>query len=89
MQDFLCNQIKSRYGGKAEMLLTDTDSLMYKIETENVCEHLRKKKELFDLSHYSKDSNYYEKSNDLVVGKIVVGKMKDETCGVPIQCLKD
>ena len=26
------------------MLLTDTDSFMYKIETENVCEHLRKKR---------------------------------------------
>ena len=66
------------------MLLTDTDSFMYKIETENVCEHLRKKKGLFDLSNYSKDSYYYEKSDDLVVGKI-----KAETCGVPIKCLKD
>ena len=36
MQEFHCNYIKSKYSGKAEMLLTDTDSLMYKIEIENV-----------------------------------------------------
>ena len=32
------NYIKNKYGNKAEMLLTDTGSLMYRIETENVYE---------------------------------------------------
>ena len=36
MQHFHYNYIKNKYDDKAEMLLTDTDSLMYKIEADNV-----------------------------------------------------
>ena len=34
MQDFHCNYIKNKCGGRADKSFTD--SLMYKIETENV-----------------------------------------------------
>ena len=37
------------------MLPTDSDSLMYKIEAENVYEDFYKDKELFDFSNYPKD----------------------------------
>ena len=40
VQDFYYNYIKNKYGDTAEMLLTDTGSLIYKIETENVYEDL-------------------------------------------------
>ena len=43
------------YADKAQMLLIDAGSLMFKIETENVYEDLYKGKELFDFSNYSKD----------------------------------
>ena len=41
------------------MLITDTDSIMYKIEAENVYEDFYKDKELFDFSNYPRDSKYY------------------------------
>ena len=40
MQEFQNNYIKDKHGDQAGILLTDTDSLMHKIETENVCEDL-------------------------------------------------
>ena len=58
----------------------DTDSLMYKIKTENVHEELYKDKELFDFSNYPNDSKCYNDVNNLVIGKI-----KDESCGVLIK----
>ena len=64
------------------MLLTDTDSLVYKTETKNSYEDFDKNKELFDRSNDSKDSSYYENSNNLVVGK-----MKVLSCGVPNEIL--
>ena len=59
------------------MLLTDTNSLIYKIEAENFYEDFYKDKELLDFISYQKDSKQY---NNLVVDKI-----KDETYGVPVK----
>ena len=42
VQDFDYNYIKNIYGDKFEMLLTNTDSLMYKVEAEKVYEELYK-----------------------------------------------
>ena len=61
-------------------MLADTHSFVHKIEVENVYEDFYKNKELFDFSNNPKDSKYYNNENDLVVGK-----MKDEKCGVPIK----
>ena len=55
MQDFHYNYIKNKYRGKAEMLLTDAVSPMYKFETKNVYTVFFKNKELFDFSNYSKE----------------------------------
>ena len=53
-------------------MFTDTDSLTYKIKSENVYEEFFKWKDLFDFSNYSKDSMLYDDTN-----KDVFGKMKD------------
>ena len=55
MEDFYYNFIKDKFADKAEMLLTDNDSLMYKIEVEIFSEDFYKDKELFDLFVYPKD----------------------------------
>ena len=54
MQNFLYNYNKNKSCEKAEMLLTDTDSIMYKIEGEHVYEDFYNYKELFDFSNYLK-----------------------------------
>ena len=41
------------------MLVTDTDNVIYKIETQNVYEDFYKNKELFDFNNYKKDPKYF------------------------------
>ena len=80
MEDFYYNFIKDKFADKAEMLLTDNDSLMYKIEVEIFSEDFYKNKELFDLFVYPKDSKFCNNTNNLVVNK-----MEDETCDMSIR----
>ena len=79
MYDFHYNYIKSKYGDKARLLFTDTDSLMYEIEADNVYQDFWKDKHLFDNSDYPKNSPFYNNAN-----KKVIGKFKDEAAGMPI-----
>ena len=60
-------------------MFTDTDSLTYEIEAEDVYKDFWNDKEMFDNSDYPENSQYYCKAN-----KKVIGKFKDEACGVPI-----
>ena len=60
-------------------MFTDTDSLTYEIEAEDIYKDFWNDKDMFDNSSYSEKSPYYCNAN-----KKVVGKFKDEACGVPI-----
>ena len=73
MYDFHYNYIKKTFGNKTKLLFTDTDSLTYEIETEDVYEDLWTSKEPFDNSDYPKSSKYEFQEN-----KKVIGKFKDE-----------
>ena len=79
MYDFHYNYIKKKYGGKAKLLFTDTDSLTYEIEAEDVYQDFWNDKNKFDNSNYPESSPYFDKTN-----KKVIGKFKDEAAGVPI-----
>ena len=79
MYDFHYNYIKDKYGDKAKLLFTDTDSLTYEIEAEDVYKNFWNDKDKFDNSDYPKSSPYFDKVN-----KKVIGKFKDEAAGVPI-----
>ena len=59
MYDFHYNYIKRKYGDGAKLLFTDTDSLCYVIETDDVYEDLYKDRHLFDNSNYREDSKFY------------------------------
>ena len=80
MYEFNYDYIKNKYGKNWRLLFTDTGSLMYEIKTGNVCEDFSNDIEMFDFSNYSTNSNYYDNSK-----KLVVGKMKDETTGIAIE----
>ena len=63
----------------AKLLFTDTDSLVYEINGDNVYEQCFKDKDLFNFSGHPEESVYYDISN-----KKVLCKMKDEFNGVKI-----
>ena len=79
MYDFHYNYIKCKYGDKAKLLFTDTDSLTYEIETPDAYADFFDDKEIFDNSDYNKKSRFYFGEN-----KKVIGKFKDEAAGIPV-----
>ena len=60
--------------------MTDTDSLIYEIQTEDIYNGIIEQPDLYDTSDYPNDHPAYSNKN-----KGVLGKMKDETNGVPIR----
>ena len=77
MYQFHYGYIKKQYGDKATLLMTDTDSLFYKFQTEDLYQDMARNIRLFDTSNYPKNHFLYDETN-----KKVVGKMKDETGGI-------
>ena len=78
MYDFHYGYMKKKYGDKAELLFTDTDSLMYEIETEDFFEDIKMDVESkFDTSDFPED----HPSGIQRCNKKVIGMMKDEAAG--------
>ena len=78
--DFDYNYVKKKYGNKAKLLFTDTDSLMYEIETEDIYQDFWNDKDKFDTGDYPEHSPYFNKTN-----KKVIGKFKDEVSEILIK----
>ena len=79
MYDFHYDYIKPKYGDKAKLLITDTDSLMYEIETEDFFKDIsRDVKDRFDTSDYPENH-----PSEIPTGenKKVLGMFKDEAAG--------
>ena len=78
MYDFHYNCIKPKYGKKPKLLFTDTDSLVYEIETDDFYKDIAPDFEkIFDTSNYPK-----ARKSGITTGKNkkIIGMMKDE-CG--------
>jgi hypothetical protein len=73
--------VKPQYGDRATLVYTDTDSLVTRIETEDVYADRGPgtADTVWDTSGYPKDSPWYSRENIKVPGKF-----KDECGGVPI-----
>ena len=79
MYDFHYNYIKPKYNEHALLLMTDTDSLCYEIETEDFYKDIAGDVESkFDTSAYPKEHPSGIKTG---VNKKVIGMMKDECSG--------
>ena len=79
MYDFHYNYIKTKYLDKAKLLFTDTDSLTYEIQTNDIYQDFFNDKEKFDFSDYPENSIFHDNTN-----KKIIGKFKDEACCKPI-----
>ena len=79
MHDFHYNYIKNKYGSKAKLLFTDTDSLCYEIETKDIYKELGRTNNYLTIV-ITHNSPYFSAEN-----KKVIGKFKDEAAGMPIK----
>ena len=76
---YVCLFVFCRYGEKAQLLMTDTDSLVYHIETKDVYADVLADLDSYDTSDYPSSHPAFSTRN-----KKVLGKMKDEYNGRPI-----
>lgn len=77
---FYYDFLKSVYGKNVSLLYTDTDSLILEIYTENFYNDMKEHLHNFDTSNYESVNEH-----NISLTESVVGKMKDEYAGVPIQ----
>ena len=83
MYDFHYKYIKPKYGAKAKLLFTDTDSFMYEIETEDFYKDISKDvKDRFDTSDYPEN---HPSGIPTGINKKVLGMFKDEAAGKRIK----
>ena len=79
MYDFHYNYIKQKYGDKAKLLFTDTDSLICEIQTEDFYKDISADvKRRFDTSDYPPNHPSGIPSG---LNKNVIGMFKDEAAG--------
>ena len=79
MYDFHYKYIKPKYGEKAKLLFTDTDSLMYEIQTEDFYKDISGDvKDRFDTSDYPEN---HPSGIPTGINKKVLGMFKDEAAG--------
>ena len=64
MYEFHYDYIKNKYGNNSRLLFTDTDTLIYEIETGNVYEDYSSDTEMFNFSNNSTKTKYYDDSKN-------------------------
>ena len=88
MSEFHYDYIKNKYSDRAKLLMTDTDSLIYEIKTDDLYYDISKEIDSkFDTSEFDKNYPAVVGSVKFKVGvnKKVIGIFKDETAGKQIE----
>ena len=87
MLEFHYDYIRKMYSDRAKLLLTDTDSLIYEIKTDDFYKDISKDVESkFDTSEFNKDHPSISSVGFKVgANKKVIGMFKDETSGKQIE----
>ena len=68
MYDFHYNHIQRHYGAeRARLLFTDTDSLCYKIQTDDLYHDMMENIQYYDTSAYPKSHPLYSSTNAKVI----------------------
>ena len=81
MYEFHYDYIQKEFGDSAQLLFTDTDSLMYHISDCNPYEKFyRDRQKYFDFASFPSSHKYYDPGNNKVIGKF-----KDEANGRQIK----
>ena len=79
MYDFHYNYIKTKYGDRAKLLFTDTDSFLYEIQTEDFYKDISGDvKDKFDTSNYPEN---HPSGIPTGINNKVLGMFKDEEAG--------
>ncbi|KAK3729471.1 hypothetical protein QZH41_009380, partial [Actinostola sp. cb2023] len=82
MYNFHFKYMVRKYGTQSKLLFTDTDSLCYDVKTDDLYRDYHQDLDYFDTSEYPTDHVHF---HYCARNKKVLGKMKDETHGIPIQ----
>ena len=77
MMWFWYDILKRKYGPKIKLLISDTDSFVYAVYTNDGYQDLVDLEEYMDLSGYAKDSIFYRPDNKKVIGKFSDEKPKE------------
>ena len=79
MMDFHYSTINKDFEGRYNLIYSDTDSLVYHIETPDLYSWIRDNKTLFDLSESKQPGSKFD------TNKKVLGKFKDELNSLPMK----
>ena len=76
MYQYFYNELKVRYRDKLTLMATDTDSFIYRVETDDLYKDMLQNIHLYDTSNYPTDNPLY-----CLDHKKQIGSMKDELGG--------
>ena len=70
MYDFYYNHLKKLYGNRMQLQMTDTDSFLFYVETDNIFEDMKGYLHLYDTSDFPKSRYLYSLENKKALGKM-------------------